>query len=118
MAIQDVNPTQLILRTAQELKKESVVRPAPWAQFVKTGMHKERPPIKNDWWFARAASILRKIYALGPIGVSKLRTQYGGKKNRGYNIGKMGVKSQRTAHDRSQVAFSYSKLVNFFRGSL
>ena len=47
-------------------------------------MHKERPPVKNDWWYVRAASILRKIYRLGPIGVSKLRVNYGGKKNRGY----------------------------------
>jgi len=46
-------------------------------------MHKERPPVKNDWWYIRTASVLRKVYRLGPIGVSKLRAKYGGKKNRG-----------------------------------
>jgi small subunit ribosomal protein S19e len=46
-------------------------------------MHKERPPLKNDWWYVRTASVLRQIYRFGPIGVSKLRTKYGGKKNRG-----------------------------------
>jgi len=47
-------------------------------------MHKERPPVKDEWWHIRAASVLRQIYRKGPIGVSKLRTTYGGKKNRGY----------------------------------
>lgn len=59
-----------------------------WAPFVKTGMHKERPPTNSDWWYIRAASVLRKVHLLGPIGVSKLRTKYGGKKNRGVKPGK------------------------------
>jgi len=33
--------------------------------------------------FSRTASVLRQIYRFGPIGVSKLRSKYGGKKNRG-----------------------------------
>jgi small subunit ribosomal protein S19e len=54
-----------------------------WAAFVKTGVHKERPPLQADWWHIRAASILRTIYRNSPVGVSKLRTRYGGSKNRG-----------------------------------
>ena len=46
-------------------------------------MHNERIPLQDDWWYRRAASILRIIALRGPIGVSKLRTRYGGKKNRG-----------------------------------
>jgi small subunit ribosomal protein S19e len=26
-----------------------------------------------DWWFVRAASMLRKLYLRGPIGVSRMR---------------------------------------------
>ena len=55
-----------------------------WGSFVKTGTSKERPPTNLDWWYIRAASILTKVYRHGPIGVSKLRTKYGGRKNRGY----------------------------------
>ncbi len=79
----DVDPQQLILETAEELKKFPEIKPPAWASFVKTGMHKERPPVKNDWWYIRTASVLRTVYRLGPVGVSKLRTKYGGKKNRG-----------------------------------
>jgi small subunit ribosomal protein S19e len=82
--IHDVNTNKLIEKTAEELKKVDSVKAPEWATFVKTGVHKERPPANQDWWFMRAASVLRTVYRLGPIGVSKLRYKYGGRKNRGY----------------------------------
>ena len=82
--IYNSDPSELIEKTAEELKKVESIKPPVWAPFVKTGVHKERPPVKSDWWYMRAASILRQIYRFGPIGVSKLRVKYGGKKNRGY----------------------------------
>ena len=51
--------------------------------FAKTGQHKERPTIEQDFWFKRAASILRQIYIKGTVGVQRLRTRYGGRKDRG-----------------------------------
>jgi len=55
-----------------------------WARFVKTGVNRERPPEQEDWWYIRAASILRKIQIKQPIGVNRLRKIYGGRKNRGH----------------------------------
>jgi len=81
--IYNCDPSDLVEKAGEELKKIEIIKPTEWAAFVKTGMHKERPPLNNDWWFIRTASILRKVYVSGPIGVSKLRTKYGGKKNRG-----------------------------------
>ncbi len=81
--IYDSDPQELVEKTAKELKKIPEIVAPEWAPFVKTGMHKERPPVNGDWWHTRTASILSKVYRLGPIGVSKLRTHYGGKKNRG-----------------------------------
>jgi len=83
MGIHDVDVTLLIQRTAEELKKEPQIKPPVWAPFVKTSIAKERAPTQPDWWFVRAASILRKLFVLGPIGTIKLRTKYGGRKNRG-----------------------------------
>ena len=74
----------LIDKASEELKKVDKIKAPEWAVFAKTGMHKERPPLRADWWHVRTASVLRQIYRYGPIGVSKLRTKYGGKKNRGY----------------------------------
>ena len=82
--IEDIPTSKLIEKAAEELKKINEIKPLEWAKFVKTGRHKERPPVSKDWWYIRAASILRKTYVLGPIGVSKLRRKYGGRKNRGH----------------------------------
>jgi small subunit ribosomal protein S19e len=74
----------LIDRVAQYLKKNiDSVRPPEWAPFVKTGMHAQRAPENPDWWYVRCASVLRKVYIKGPIGIEHLRSEYGGRKDRG-----------------------------------
>ena len=93
MGIHNIDPTLLIHKTADELKKVSELKPPAWAPFVKTGMSKERPPKQEDWWFIRSASILRKLFVIGPVGTSKLRTKYGSKKNRGMQPDKFFVAS-------------------------
>ncbi len=80
----DVNTNDLIDAVAEKLEKMPDMKPPAWASIVKTGIHKERPPANPNWWFVRAAAILRQIYILGPIGTSKLRTKFGGAQNRGY----------------------------------
>jgi small subunit ribosomal protein S19e len=80
----EVDPNELIERTAKELVKESSVKAPDWATFVKTGQHKQRLPQRDDWWQIRAAALLRSVAKQGPIGTQKLRTKYGGKKNRGH----------------------------------
>ena len=85
MGIHDIPKSELIERAAKELQKVQTVQPPAWAIFAKTGAFKERQPARDDWWFVRAAAILRRLSAShGPIGVQKLRTLYGGKKNRGH----------------------------------
>jgi small subunit ribosomal protein S19e len=82
--IYDVEINKLLEKASEDMKKVSSIHPPDWSKFVKTGVHKERPPVKSDWWYMRAAAILRRLYILGPIGVSKLRTKYGGRKRRGF----------------------------------
>jgi len=79
----DANTNELIEAVAEDLKKIPEISPPAWSSFVKTGRHKERPPARGDWWHVRAAAVLRSVKRLGPVGVSKLRSKYGGKKNRG-----------------------------------
>jgi small subunit ribosomal protein S19e len=80
----NVNPNELVNKAALELKKQKLVEPTEWSQFVKTGHHKQRLPDSEDWWFHRSAAVLRSVAKLGPVGTQKLRTKYGGKKNRGH----------------------------------
>jgi len=84
LGVYDVPADLLIQRLARYLKENvPEVKPPTWALFVKTGSHVERPPQDLDWWYVRCASLLRKLYLNGPIGVSRLRKMYGGRKRRG-----------------------------------
>jgi len=81
--ILDVEPSKVISTLAMKLKEMPEFEMPGWANFVKTGPSKDRPPVDENWWCVRAASILRSIYVRGVIGVSRLRNKYGSRKNRG-----------------------------------
>ncbi len=81
--MRSVSAAKLIARIAEELKGVEVIRPPLWAGFVKTGVAKERPPQQPDWWWIRAASMLRKLY-FKPAGVARLRRAYSSRANRGH----------------------------------
>jgi small subunit ribosomal protein S19e len=77
----DVPASQLIKSLAKYLKENVEQVQAPtWAAVAKTGSHTEKTPQDPDWWYTRAASVLRKVYIHGPIGLEKLRSEYGGRK--------------------------------------
>ncbi len=78
----DVPPDKLIKEVANMLK-EKKVEPPEWSRWVTTGVHKEKGPENEDWWYIRIASVLRKIYVYGPIGTSRLAAYYGGNEDRG-----------------------------------
>lgn len=85
VTVREVPADKLIEALAQYLKQNvPQIKPPTWATFVKTGPHRERVPDNPDWWYYRAASILRKLYlAKEPIGIETFRTIYGGLKRRG-----------------------------------
>lgn len=70
-------------KLAELLKSIAEIKEPEWARFVKTGVAKQRPPQEKDFWYKRAASILRQIYIKKVVGVNRLKTRYGSKQNRG-----------------------------------
>ena len=81
--VYDVPADVLIGRLAEILKNEDIPAPS-WIPFVKTGAHADKPPQDREWWHTRCASLMRKIYLHGPIGINELRKEYGGGKPSGY----------------------------------
>ena len=81
--VYDVPAAELIAKVAEKLKENDKVNPPEWAAYVKTGVHKELPPVDSEWWYTRCAAVLRTVYTQGPIGVESMRSVYGGKKNKG-----------------------------------
>jgi small subunit ribosomal protein S19e len=80
----DVPASKLVEKLANHLKENvDEITPPPWVSIVKTGVHVQRPPQNPDWWYIRCASLLRKIYVHGPVGVERLRAEYGGRKDYG-----------------------------------
>jgi len=76
----NVPASTFIQRLAKYIKDNvDQVQPPPWATMAKTSSHTQRQPEDPDWWFIRTASILRKIYIHEPIGVQRLRAEYGGR---------------------------------------
>ncbi|MBS3056659.1 MAG: 30S ribosomal protein S19e [Candidatus Aenigmarchaeota archaeon] len=76
----DVEASVIIEGLANILEKE--MKKPEWAEYVKTGVFHQRPP-ETEFWYVRSASILRKVYLDGPVGVMRLRSFYGGRKNMG-----------------------------------
>ena len=78
-------PADVLIDRLSGYLKENIreIQPPEWSGYVKTGSQAERVPQNPDWWYVRSASILRKIYMNGPVGVSRLRKEYGGRKRRG-----------------------------------
>ena len=94
-------------RLAEALKKVPEFEKPEWIDFVKSGPAKERPVEDPDFWHKRAASILRQIYKKGIVGVVRLRTKYGSKKDRGFKperFKKAGGKIIRTILQQSDAA--------------
>ena len=68
---------------AESLKQIPEFEIPEWSLYVKTGLSRQRPPVEDDFWYKRAASILRQAYIRKTVGVNRLKTRYGGRYNRG-----------------------------------
>jgi len=111
VTVYDAPSEKLIANVAQKLKDSGAVNPPEWAEFAKTGVHTEKAPIQADWWYTRAASVLRKVYVKGPIGTSKLAAEYGGFVDRGSRPNK-AVKGSRSIIRKSLMQLEAAGLVS------
>jgi small subunit ribosomal protein S19e len=83
--IYDVLPDELIWEVSQKLKDkknnpgvEPIVPPKDSIHW-KTAFIREFPPVDcENFWYVRAASIMRKLYR-GSLGVNRLKKAYGGR---------------------------------------
>jgi small subunit ribosomal protein S19e len=84
MSIYLVEPDTLIQEVAEKLKEFNEIKPPKGSEFWKTAFFKEFAPVDSEnFWYIRCASLLRKINKYGPIGVNRLRKEYGGRYRRG-----------------------------------
>ncbi len=106
------------LKLAEALKKIPEFESPEWVAFVKSGPAKERPIDDEDFWHKRAASILKQVYKKEIVGVNRMRTKYGSKKNRGYKpekFKKAGGKIIRTILQQADAA-GFTEIAKAVRG--
>ncbi len=118
MGVYDIDASEYNKKLAEALKKVDEFKQPEWAEFVKSGPAKERPIDDPDFWYKRAASILRQIYKKNSVGVNRLRTKYGSKKNRGFKpeeFRKAGGKIIRTILQQSDKA-GFTEIVKAVKG--
>ena len=118
MAVYDIDAQEYNLKLAEALKQIPEFEEPEWAKLVKSGPAKERPIDDLDFWFKRSASILKQIYKKNIVGVSRLRTKYGSKKNRGYapeKFKKAGGKIIRTILQQSDAA-GFTEIAKTIKG--
>ncbi|WZY83200.1 hypothetical protein YC2023_029584 [Brassica napus] len=81
--VKDVSPHDFVKAYASHLKRSGKIELPPWTDIVKTGKLKELAPYDPDWYYIRAASMARKVYLRGGLGVGAFRRIYGGSKRNG-----------------------------------
>ncbi len=116
--VYELAPNEYNLKLAKALKNIPEFEKPEWVEFVKSSSSKERPIDDADFWYKRAASILRQIYRKEVVGVSRLRTKYGSKKNRGARpseFRKAGGKIIRTILQQADAA-GFTEIVKPVRG--
>ena len=81
--VYDIPAKKLIDTIAKKLQEDKTIVIPEANIFAKTGVNKENPPVDKNWWHTRCASILRKLYTNNVIGVEHLKSEYGGRRDRG-----------------------------------
>ena len=83
VTVKDVAAHDFVIAYAAHLKRIGKIEVPKWADLVKTGTAKELAPYDPDWYYIRAAAIVRKIYLREGTGVGSLRKRFGGNYRRG-----------------------------------
>jgi len=83
ITVKDVGAQDFIVAYAKFLKRSGKITLPKWVDIVKTGSQRQLAPYDPDWFFTRTASMARKIYLEGGIGIHGFRKIYGKAKNNG-----------------------------------
>jgi len=113
------DPVKFIPALAEALKGIPEFETPEWAHYVKSGSSRQRPPVSDDFWYIRTASILRQLYIHGVVGVGKLRTKYGTRKDRGGRpdkFKKAGGKIIRVIFQQAEAAGLVEKILRLQHG--
>ena len=112
--LHDVPADLLIEDLAQRLADNDSINAPEWADFAKTGTHREKPPEQADWWYIRCGAVLRKVAIKGPIGTNHMSQLFGGPKDRGVKPNRAVAGSRKVARTILQQLASAGYITDSF----
>ena len=59
--VHDIPADLMIEALSSRLAEDKTIEAPEWSRFVKTGIHRERAPIQENWWSIRSAAVLRTV---------------------------------------------------------
>jgi len=80
--VRDIPSQEFIGALAAYFKKSNKIDLPEWHDLVKTSVAKEMGPLDPDWYYVRAASLARKVYLRGGVGVGAFTRVYGSRQRR------------------------------------
>merc|ERR1712048_1450934 len=110
VTLKDVPANDYIAAYADFLKKTNKIELPKWVDLVKTGHYHELTPYDEDWFYTRAAAIMRKIYVKPNVGVGRLANKFGGKERNG-SVRKHHAKDSRAVIRACLKALEKAKLM-------
>eukprot|EP01091_Cochliopodium_minus_P011285 TRINITY_DN315_c0_g1_i1.p1 TRINITY_DN315_c0_g1~~TRINITY_DN315_c0_g1_i1.p1 ORF type:complete len:185 (-),score=41.05 TRINITY_DN315_c0_g1_i1:86-640(-) len=75
--VNDINAATFIKYFSRYLRRTGKIELPKYVDTVKTGRFCYNGPANPDWYYVRAASIVRKVYLTPGVGVGALRHIYG-----------------------------------------
>jgi len=81
--VKDVSAHDFVRAYAVHLKRTGKMELPSYVDLIKTGPHKEMPPLDPDWYYIRAAAVARHVYVRQGVGVGAFRRIFGSPKNNG-----------------------------------
>ena len=83
ITVKDVDQHAFVKAFAAFLKKTGKMRVPDSVDLIKSARFKELAPNDADWFYIRAAAVLRHIYMRSPVGVGAVTKIFGGRKKNG-----------------------------------
>ncbi|EKX73210.1 40S ribosomal protein S19, putative [Theileria equi strain WA] len=82
-SLKDCNADLFITAFAEHMKLKGYIECPKWIDYAKTSVAKELSPQNPNWFYVRAAAILRHLYFHPDSGIDRLRKVYSSKKRNG-----------------------------------
>eukprot|EP00760_Papus_ankaliazontas_P017649 PhM_4_TR17360/c0_g1_i3/m.21567/K02966/RP-S19e, RPS19; small subunit ribosomal protein S19e len=77
VCVKDVEPAKWIAAFAGHLKQQGSIEVPEFVDYAKTGPNRILPPQNADWYYVKAAAVLRRVYLRPFTGIGGLRKVFG-----------------------------------------